>query len=293
MKKEILDLRFQDVDGAELPYLFFPGEVSGDKMLFVHATGFLPWLWQPIIEKFVPPCNAWAPYICNYRHCDPAKGGLSWETIAGDLSGFCRLQKIDKPLVVGHSMGATSLAIATALYELKPRGMVLIEPIFLPEVFYNTPVSVEDHPMASKAIKRKNHWKTEEKAIAYLKSKALFAGWDKRMFNIYFEHGMQKQKDGSLTLTCRPESEAAIFMGGEKINPWPLLPRIECPVLIIEAEESDTSQFVDVKKAVSLFGRSQYRLVKNAGHLVPMQKPEEIAEIIQEFSERIAVQDNL
>ena len=41
----------QDVGGAELPYLYYEGEAP--QILFAHATGFLPWLWHPIIEDLV------------------------------------------------------------------------------------------------------------------------------------------------------------------------------------------------------------------------------------------------
>ena len=84
----------QDVGGAELPYLYYEGEAP--QILFAHATGFLPWLWHPIIEDIVSPNQTWVPYICNYRECDPEKGGLAWDIIAEDLSGFCRSQNIQQ-----------------------------------------------------------------------------------------------------------------------------------------------------------------------------------------------------
>ena len=64
----------QNVGGAELPYLYYEGEAP--PILFAHATGFLPWLWHPVIEELAPPSQVWVPYICNYRECDPEKGGL-------------------------------------------------------------------------------------------------------------------------------------------------------------------------------------------------------------------------
>jgi len=278
------ELREEDVGGAKLPYLFFAGEASGKAMLFVHATGFMPWLWQPVIEEFVPPSKAWAPFICNYRQCDPENGGLGWGTIARDLASLCRLQNIETPLAVGHSMGATVLTIAAALYGVRPCCIVLIEPIFLPPLFYEMKMSVHDHPLAAKAMKRTNRWRNEKEARSYLKSKTLFNGWDEKVLQLYIEHGMQKQQEGHLELTCSPQSEAAIFMGGREINPWPLLEKINCPVLVVEAEESENKQFVDVKKIMALLQKGQYAAVAGAGHLIPMQKPKEIAALIKKFS---------
>jgi pimeloyl-ACP methyl ester carboxylesterase len=287
MKNEMPELQLQDVGGAELPYLCFGVDASHLNMVFAHATGFLPWLWQPVIAEFVPPNRAWAPFICDYRSCNPDAGGLSWDVIARDLSTFCRLQQIREPLLIGHSMGATILAIASALYGLQPRGLVLIEPIFLPEEIYTMKPEVSKHPLASRSINRTNSWNNEKEAWSYLKSKPLFADWDEQVLRLYLEYGMQKQEEGNLKLTCSPEKEAAMYMGGWDINPWPLLSKITCETLVLEGELTPNKAFVDIQRAVSLLPGGRYKSVAGAGHLIPMQKPGEIAQIIKEFNERI------
>lgn len=269
-----------DVGNAQLPYLYYEGEPP--QILFAHATGFLPWLWHPIIEELAPHHQAWAPYICNYRDCDPERG-LGWDMIARDLISFCSSQNILDNLAVGHSMGATVLTIASALFGLQPRGMILIEPIFLPEEFYLMDIKLKDHPLASQSIKRKNSWKDENAALDYLKSKSLFAGWDEQMLQFYLQYGMEKQAEGDLKLTCAPRNEAALFMGGKTTDPWPLLEKLKCPVLILEGENSTNKEFIDLKKAVSMLREGRYLSIPDAGHLIPMQKPKEVAKIIKEF----------
>ena len=282
MEISIPDLKHQDVGGAELPYLFYDGGAS--QMLFVHATGFLPWLWHPIIARFVPGHSVWAPYICNYRSCNPYEGGLSWDVVAQDLAEFCRAQRINRPVVVGHSMGATVVSIAAALYGLAPQKMILIEPIFLPDEFYRMQPSVKDHPLASRSIKRVNYWKSEDEAMAYLKSRSFFSDWNDEILALYKKYGMERLDAGDMRLACTPESEAAMFMGGWSIDPWPLLPKIDCPVLIVEGLKSPNVELVDVRRAVSALPLGSYGSVADAGHLIPMEKPAEIASIIEHFS---------
>ncbi|MDD5415115.1 MAG: alpha/beta hydrolase [Smithellaceae bacterium] len=281
MKREIPALKHQDVGGAELPYLYYEG--GEKKILFTHATGFLPWLWHPIIEQFVPEYSVWAPYICSYRSCNPQEGGLSWKVIAEDLSTFCRAQNIENHVMVGHSMGATVSTIAASAFGLKPRGMFLIEPIYLPEEFYKLTPRVEDHPLAAKSIKRVNYWQNEDEALAYLQSRSLFSDWDKEVLDLYVRYGMEKQQAGDMQLTCTPESEASMFMGGWCCDPWPLLDKIECPVLVLEGEKSTNIGLVDIRRAVSILPQGRYGSVADAGHLIPMQKPAEIASMIKDF----------
>lgn len=285
MKSEALELKTQDVGGADLSYLYYQG--GKYQLLFAHATGFLPWLWHPIIQNFLPEYSVWAPYVCNYRFCKPDKGGLSWNVIAQDIATLCQKQNIENAVVVGHSMGATVLTIAAAIYGIKPRGMVLIEPIYLPDEFYKTQISLQDHPLASKSMKRVNSWKNEDEALSYLTSRSFFANWDEEMLHLYLKYGMEKMPAGSLRLTCTPESEAAMFMGGWSRDPWPLLPKISCPVLVVEGEKSSNIGLVDTKRAVSLFSGGQYASI-DAGHLIPMEKPADTAVIISNFIKNLA-----
>ena len=282
---QIPALIMQEVGGSSLPYLHYDGGAS--QIIFVHATGFMPWLWHPVIKEFVPQNRVWAPFICDYRECNAQAGGLSWEIIARDLSSFCRSLKINEPIFVGHSMGATVSTVAVANYGIKARGLVLIEPIFLPEEFYSMEIDIKKHPLASKSLKRTNHWNNENDAWSYLKSKSLFSDWDEDVLKLYLKYGMQKQDEGNLKLTCSPQNEAAMFMGGWDVNPWPLLPKITCPVLVVEGEKTENKSFVDIQRAVSLFSQGMYKSVADAGHLIPMQKPKDVILIIQDFMAKI------
>ena len=72
-------------------------------------------------------------------------------------------------------------------------------------------------------------------------------------------------------------------MGGMKIDPWPLFQQIRCPVLILEGEVSENREYTELEKAASLMPGGSYSLIKDAGHLIPMEKPEEIASVIRDF----------
>jgi lipase len=146
--------------------------------MFLHATGFLPWLWHPLARELSPPHRVIAPYFCDHREAASDSGGLSWLLLAQDLAAFQDSLHLERPLLVGHSMGATIMTIANARFGLKARGMILIEPIFLPQDFYRLPITIAEHPLASKAIKRKNYWDSRAEAGAYLHSRSLFKNWD-------------------------------------------------------------------------------------------------------------------
>jgi pimeloyl-ACP methyl ester carboxylesterase len=282
MKRQNIPLlETQNIGDVDMPYLSYGN--NGTPLILLHATGFISWLWHPIAEELSSAYRVIAPHIVDYRVADPRKGGLPWMTIAEDMAFFCDKMGIENPCLVGHSMGATVLTLAVARYGLAAQAMILVEPIFLPPEFYRAEINVEDHPLAAKAIKRINYWEDASEAMTYLKSKTLFAKWHPEMLQLYADYGMRKGQNGGLELVCSPETEASLFMGGVQFDPWPLLSRVSCPVLVVGGQESDNDRFVDIQKAVSAFPRASHRAVAGAGHLIPMEKPDETVAIIKDF----------
>jgi lipase len=274
-------IRIQNIGDAELSYLLYDGE--GPPLLFLHATGFHPWLWHPLARELADTYRIFAPFFCDHRVADPEEGGLNWATLAEDTVRLCKMLHLERPFLVGHSMGATVLMIANVLHGLPSAGMVLIEPILLPSGFYQGSMRVDEHPFATRAIKRTNFWRDRDEAMNYLRSRTLFQGWDEEMLELYVRHGMAERRDGGLQLACSPQREAALFMGGRQIDPWPLLPKISCPVLIVEGGRSENKGIIDIDRIQSLIPDCKRRIVEDAGHLIPMERPQEVTRLIREF----------
>ena len=270
----------QDIGDAELPYLLYEGE--GPPLILLHATGFQPWLWHPLARELAREYRIFAPYFCDHRQKDPEDGGLSWMILAEDIVRLCKILDLEKPFLAGHSMGATILMIANAHFGLPASGLVLIEPILLPSDLYRNPIGLQDHPLASKAVRRTNSWRDKEEAMAYLRSRALFRRWDEEMLELYIRHGMTEDEKG-LRLACSPRREAALFMGGMRYDPWPELPDVSCPVCILEGEKSERAAFIDLDRVQALLPDCRRTVVRDAGHLVPMERPREVTRLIGEF----------
>jgi lipase len=275
------DIRYADITGSRIEYLYYDGD--GPVIIMLHATGFLPWLWHPIAKKLANSYRIIAPYFCDHRHDEPEDGVVSWLSLAKDLCDLCQALKIERPLLAGHSMGATIITIASAIYGSPAEKIIMIEPIYLPEHIYSAGLTVEQHPLASKAIRRHNKWASRDEALEYLRSKALFTSWDSEALELYLNYGMVPSESGGLTLTCSPRRETALFMGGLSYNPWPLLHKITSPTLVLEGEKSENRAYIDLRKAASLMQNGTYKLVKGAGHLIPMEKPGETADIFKEY----------
>jgi lipase len=271
----------QNIGDADISYLLYEG--GGPPLILLHATGFQPWLWHPLARRLARSFRVFAPSFCDHRQTDPNSGGLSWVTLAEDTARFCGTLHLEEPFFVGHSMGATVLLLAHALFGLPAASLVLIEPILLPPELYQRHLTLEQHPFAAKALKRTNYWRDREEAEAYLHSRALFQGWDREMVELYLSHGMVEAENGGLQLACSPQREAALFMGGVGFDPWPWLPNVSCPVLLIEGEKSERKDLIDFSRIRSLLPICDYRMIEQAGHMIPMERPGELTGLIETF----------
>ena len=281
MSPRLPEVRSENIGDANLQYLLYEGPEPTIVML--HATGFLPWLWHPIARELATRHRVIAPYFCDHRIADLDKEGLDWMLLAEDISRLCRQLNIDQPILIGHSMGGSVMTYAQAVFGLKALGMILIEPIFLPADYYRMDLQPADHPLASKSLKRRNHWNSAGDVKAYLKTKPLFANWEEEFLDLYIEHGTTDNEDGGLELTCAPLREAAIYLGAKAHDPWPLIPTIQCPVMVLEGAESSNREYIDLHAAASRFPNGRFRRIAGAGHLIPMEKPRQILDIISEF----------
>jgi len=268
-------------DSAAIEYLLYEGQ--GSTILFLHGTGFSPWLWHPIARRLNDEFRIIAPFFCDHRDAEPEEGGVKWKLLAEDLVAFCHRLNLSNLYIVAHSMGATVATITASLDGALARKMILMEPIYLPEAVYSTKISVDQHPLASKSIKRRNAWQDRQEAREYLLARALYNSWDTEMLDLFLHYGMVENESGGISLACSPRREAAVFMGGLHFNPWPLLRGIQCPVLVLEGELSENRPLIDLRKAASLIPQGKYRRFAGIGHTIPMEIPEEITALIREF----------
>ncbi|KAF9287610.1 hypothetical protein BGZ74_001042 [Mortierella antarctica] len=133
-----------------------------------------------------------------------------------------------------------------------------------------------------------------EEARRKLMEKKLFAFWHPEVLDLYLKHGLVDStlKDGSsgVTLKTPKFQEAATFAAEDSAayDAFDRLNEISVPVHIIAGENSEVNppDLVDLKVARCKHGSVD--VLKDAGHLFPMDSPAVTAECISTFLERFA-----
>jgi pimeloyl-ACP methyl ester carboxylesterase len=275
----------------EIALLDWGGE--GPLALLHHATGFCAGVWAPVAERLSAHYRVIAMDARGHGESSKPEGAdcYHWEFFGQDVLGLAEVLAAEHPdgrvaLGIGHSIGGSSILMASAERPDLFERTVLVDPVILAPNRGQV-ASAPDSPgnrLAEGARNRRQIWPSREAAREKWLEKELFAGWDPDALDRYLAEGLADRPDGQVELRCRSEIEAAIFEATGSFDLWSSADRVQTPTLIEWA-------------AHGLFPRATYEQIAacmgdaqvcdvDAGHLAPMQHPDRVVAPILEFVSR-------
>lgn len=266
-------------------------------VILAHATGFLARLWQPVAEALAPHFTVHAFDMRGHGDSDKPldttgedliapdtesiAGDYHWQNFVDDLAAFMDALSLRGARIAGHSSGG---AAATYLAATRPEyvsRLVMFEPIIIPS---GIPMSEDQKGrMADGARKRRQVWGSVEEMIAAYRERPTFEHWREDVLRLYVEHGTYRREDGQLALKCPGEIEAQVFENSASLDVWSVLPRVDCPTLVMKGERTEGLLSMVATGAVSRIPGARLVTVPNAGHLAPMERPDAVAAEILAF----------
>ena len=262
----------------------------GLPILFHHANGFCKGTFGLVAELLAPRFRAIA--MDARGHGDSthpeAPGSYAWPRFAEDLAGVAERLRAELglaslPLGVGHSFGGTSLLGAAKRRPGLFDRIVLVDPVVPPKLEEIPPerrASVMG--MVERAGKRRHEWPSRAEAREFFAVRELFERFDPRALDLYVLDGLRERTDGSVELKCPGAIEAAVFAGGADVDVAALAQGNATPALWLWAELGNFSQDRYRALAASMT-RARVETV-DAGHLVPMERPQLVADAIARFA---------
>jgi pimeloyl-ACP methyl ester carboxylesterase len=117
---------YAELDGLRLSY---ERAGSGEpELLFVHGWCCDRTAFQPQFNHFAQTHLVTALDLRGCGESDQPEGGYEIRDFADDLAQFCGVVGIEKPVVVGHSLGGMIAVELAARYPSVPRALVLVDP---------------------------------------------------------------------------------------------------------------------------------------------------------------------
>jgi pimeloyl-ACP methyl ester carboxylesterase len=263
---------------------------AGPPLLFHHANGFCKATFGLVAERLTDRFRVIAMDARGHGDSTHPEGpgSYAWTRFAEDLGAVAEhirseLGVASIPIGVGHSFGGTSLLGAA---QRKPglfERIVLVDPVVPPRLDEIPPerrASVMG--MVERAGKRRHEWPSYGEAREFFRVRELFERFDPRALDLYVLDGLRERSDGSVELKCPGAIEAAVFAGGGEVDVAELARGNATPALWLWAALGNFSRDRYLQLAASM--RSARVETVDAGHLVPMERPELVAEAILRFA---------
>lgn len=253
---------------------------SGSPLQFIHANGYAPETYTKFLRNFTQAYEVNALKLRPFWPGEFPDQLKSWLLFVDDLIDMMDEMGHHQVVGVGHSLGAVVSWVASIRRPDLFSRLVLIDPVILPSQFIRmsqlTPFWLKKRklPIVKTALNRRNKWADEATAREHLGSKKVYMRFDKAVFDDFIRYNLKADHEG-LTLAYPREWEGRVYATAPNI--WPYMPKNKVPVHIIKAQYSDvitSNTWEAMKERTQL---ASFYEMPGVGHLVPMEKPDELA----------------
>jgi len=251
----------------------------GAPLCFAHANGYPPGAYRQLLHALSDHFE-----ISALEH-RPLWGGrhppkrLSWRLFADDMLTALR-GRYDRPVwVMGHSMGAVTAALAARREPELFAGLILLDPVFLPERFVlMTRLMPEGRrrqmPMIRRALRRPEHFASLDEAFAFYREKRAFRGMSDEALRDYVEASKAPAPGGGVRLRYTGAWEAAVYASPPRVRGT--LRALSMPTLGLRGRDSDTLRPEIFERWAHWQPSATLRQIPG-GHLFPLEHPRETA----------------
>jgi pimeloyl-ACP methyl ester carboxylesterase len=275
-----------------IPFEDFGG--AGPLLHFAHANGYPPRAYAPLLAALTPRYHVIGMPARPLWPDSRPDHLRDWTPMTKDLIEFLDGQQAHGIIGAGHSLGAVCTLDAALQRPELFRALVLIDPVIFRqrflwawEVVKGLGLGDRVHPLIPGALRRRRVFAGLDEMYARYRRAPIFSRLSNGGLRAYVESLARPREDGGVELNYPPEWEAAIYRHGP-LNLWDRLAQWRKPLLIIYGAESDTFQEPARRKLQRLLPQAQFHRIAGAGHLVPLEKPEETGALIIEFLARLA-----
>ncbi len=275
---------------SEIPFDDFGGQ--GPLVHFASANAYPPAVYHRMLTLVA---KAHRVLAVHHRPLWPGSRPEEiddWQVIADDLIRFFDQQGLANAIGVGHSLGAVATMMAALKRPELFRALVLIEPVFLPRAILAMLVSGQaldepyETPLVKIARERRKWWPTREEAFTHYRSKQVFRRLSDEALWDYVRHGFVSEEGGGITLFYRSEWEARIY-ALPPTDVWDWVPQVTHPVLAVRGRETNTLSEQAWSLWKQLQPRAEFKEFQASGHLLPLERPDDVASKITDFAARL------
>lgn len=256
-----------------------PDDPGVPVLLFSHATGFHARVWAPMASHLRDRFRCLGIDYRGHGLAEtPEELDFDWHGFGDDAVAVLDSGAVPDGVAVhgvGHSMGGAALVLAAHRRPGAFAGLWLYEPIVPPPGSLLS--SDGPNPLAEGAIRRRPTFESIDAAIANYGAKPPLDELHPDALRAYVEGGFAEQPDGTVTLRCRPEWEAATFAMARSSGAWEVLPSLALPVAVVAGEDAGIGPAAFAPAVADALPAGELAEHRELGHFGPLQEPGKLA----------------
>jgi N-formylmaleamate deformylase len=248
-------------NGIEIHYL----RTGGDKppVVLLHGLIGSGACWTPVARALDDDHDVVMPDARGHGRSDTPLHGYGYADHAGDVIGLIEALGLSAPVLMGHSMGGMTAAVASHRLGSAIRGLVLVDPTFIsPE------------------------WQREvyEGDVAEQHRRLLATDKDEMLAQLRIRHPHRSAEMVGLIAEARLGTSLAAFDVLVPPNPdyRALVRDIGVPILLVLGEKGVVSSETALELQ-ALNPKLRYEMVPDVGHGLPFDRPDLLARVAAAF----------
>jgi pimeloyl-ACP methyl ester carboxylesterase len=176
------------------------------------------------------------------------------------------------------------------------KAVVLLDPVLFPPWFIQGWKFVKQlglgykvHPLIPTARSRRRNFSDKETIYTSYREKKVFRYITDDNLRTMIDGMVRPAPESGYELRYSPDWEIQIYYTGvsDDEDIWAHLPSLKIPVLIVRGNETNTFFPVTATRVKKARPETEVVTVDHSTHLVPLEKPDTVGDIIHNFMERV------
>ena len=265
---------------------------TGNPLLFLHANGYPPDCYRPLLSRLAKTHHVIGMVQRPLWPESNPEDIDDWRPLTDDLLRYLDAQPSTTLACVGHSMGGIALLRAALREPDRFSSIVLLDPVLFPPNFitkwrisFKLGIGELAHPFIQSAKNRRRQFNDLERLYNGYRRKSVFRYFNDDALRAYIEGIACKTESGGYKLCYSAEWETRIYVTSvwPDMDIWHALPGLSVPALIVRGAETDTFWERTGKLVQRKQPKVRVEALEHSTHLLPLERPGEVANLIQSF----------
>lgn len=247
--------------------LYYEEHGSGIPLIFLHGFPFDHTIWEPLVPFLECEARLILPDLRGFGKSPVTEDIYSMRLLAEDIYQLINRLKIDRVILVGHSMGGyVSLAFAHA-YPQHLAGMVLVST----QAAADTPERRQSRYKLAEAVSRKGAKVVASGMVESLTPK-------KELLSTIQE----------LILQAHPSGIIGALKGmAERNDLTEQLAQIQVPTVVLAGTNDQILPFEKMETLAQMLPKGWLVEVADSGHMLMMEEPQLVASTICQIIQKV------